>query len=150
MTSSRAAEIRDDLPFEERHVLIYLGLIMDQARDLIQASRTKDHLRPSQFRVIAMVPYNRGITITELADRVGMTKQAIGQFVTALVDSGHLVTEEDPQDRRLRIVRRTQRGDEVTQELAHLLDALEQRWAERVGTRRYEQFRQTMEDIALS
>jgi DNA-binding MarR family transcriptional regulator len=150
MTSSRAAEIRDDLPFEERHVLIYLGLIMDQARELIQASRTKDHLRPSQFRVIAMVPYNRGITITELADRVGMTKQAIGQFVTTLVDSGHLVTEEDPQDRRLRIVRRTRRGDEVTQELAHMLDGLEQRWAERVGAKRYGQFRQTMEEIALS
>jgi DNA-binding MarR family transcriptional regulator len=150
MTSSRAAEIRDDLPFEERHVLIYLGLIMDQARELIQTSRTKDHLRPSQFRVIAMVPYNRGITITELADRVGMTKQAIGQFVTTLVDSGHLVTEEDPQDRRLRIVRRTRRGDEVTQELAHMLDGLEQRWAERVGAKRYGQFRQTMEEIALS
>ncbi|HEX5090440.1 MAG TPA: helix-turn-helix domain-containing protein [Nocardioides sp.] len=149
MTSSRAADI-DDTPFEERHVLLYLGLVMEQCRDLIVASRTRDHLRPSQFRVIAMVPYNRGITITELADRVGMTKQAIGQFVTALVDSGHLVTEEDPRDRRLRIVRRTRRGDEVTQELAHLLDRLEQRWADRVGVRRYSQFRQTLEEIALS
>jgi DNA-binding MarR family transcriptional regulator len=149
MTSSRAAGIGDDLPFEERHVLVYLGLIMDQARDLIQASRTRDHLRPSQFRVIAMVPYNRGITVTELADRVGMTKQAIGQFVTTLVASGHLVTEEDPQDRRLRIVRRTRRGDEVTQELAHLLDGLEQRWAERIGVKRYAEFRRTLEQIAL-
>jgi DNA-binding MarR family transcriptional regulator len=148
MTSTRAADL-DDTPFEERHVLLYLGLVMEQCRDLILESRTRDHLRPSQFRVIAMVPYNRGITITELADRVGMTKQAIGQFVTALVDSGHLVTEEDPQDRRLRIVRRTTRGDEVTQELAHLLDGLERRWADRVGVRRYSQFRQTLEEIGL-
>lgn len=150
MTSSRAAQVRDEMPFEERHILVYLGLIMDQARELIQKSRTKDHLRPSQFRVIAMVPYNSGITITELADRVGMTKQAIGQFVTTLVESGHLVTEEDPQDRRLRIVRRTRRGDEVTQELAHMLDGLEHRWAERVGVTRYAQFRQIMEEIAVS
>lgn len=149
MTSTRAADI-EDTPFEERHVLLYLGLVMEQARDLILRSRTRDHLRPSQFRVIAMVPYNHGITITELADRVGMTKQAIGQFVTALVGSGHLVTEEDPQDRRLRIVRRTRRGDEVTQELAHMLDGLEQRWADRVGVKRYSQFRQTLEEIALS
>src|SRR5262245_52672435 len=149
MTSSRAAQV-DDMPFEERHLMIYLGLVMEQARDLIQASRTRDHLRPSQFRVIAMVPYNRGINITELADRVGMTKQAIGQFVTTLVGSGHLVTEEDPQDRRLRIVRRTRRGDEVTQELAHMLDGLEQRWAEQVGTKRYTEFRKTLEEIALS
>src|SRR3954469_22305707 len=137
MTSRRAADVRDDMPFEERHVLVYLGLIMDQARDLIQASRTRDHLRPSQFRVIAMVPYNRGITITELADRVGMTKQAIGQFVTTLVASGPRVAGKDRQARRPRIVRRTRRGDEVTQELAHLLDGLEQRWAERIGVKRY-------------
>lgn len=149
MTSSRAAQV-DAMPFEERHLMLYLGLVMEQARDLMLASRTKDHLRPSQFRVIAMVPYNRGINITELADRVGMTKQAIGQFVTTLVGSGHLVTEEDPQDRRLRIVRRTRRGDEVTQELAHMLDALEHRWAEQVGMERYAQFRQTLEQIALS
>ena len=131
-------------------MLVYLGLMMDQARDLIQASRTRDHLRPSQFRVIAMVPHNGGITITDLADRVGMTKQAIGQFVTTLVASGHLLTEEDPQDRRLRIVRRTRRGDEVTQELAHMLDGLEQRWAELVGTKRYVEFRRTLEQIAVS
>src|SRR3954464_13408161 len=149
MTSSKAAQLHEDVPFEERHVLVYLGLIMDQARELIQASRTRDHLRPSQFRVIALVPYNRGITVTELADRVGMTKQAIGQFVTTLVASGHLVAEADPQDRRLPIVRRTRRGDEVTQELAHLLDGLEQRWAERIGVKRYAEFRRTLEQIAL-
>jgi DNA-binding MarR family transcriptional regulator len=151
MTSSaRTPHGDDDIPFEERHVLVYLGLIMDQARDLILTSKSRDHLRPSQFRVIAMVPYNRGITITELAERVGMSKQAIGQFVTTLVESGHLVTEEDPKDRRLRVVRRTQRGDEVTQELAVLLERLEQRWADKVGARRYAQFRTTLEELALS
>jgi DNA-binding MarR family transcriptional regulator len=97
-----------------------------------------------------MVPHDGGIMITDLADRVGMTKQAIGQFVTALVHSGHLVTEEDPQDRRRRIVRRTRRGDEVTQELAHMLDGLERRWAERVGLKRYNEWRRTLEEIALS
>ena len=79
-----------------------------------------------------------------------MSKQAIGQFVTTLVESGHLATEEDPKDRRLRVVRRTRRGDEVTQELAVLLERLEQRWADKVGVRRYAQFRTTLEELALS
>jgi DNA-binding MarR family transcriptional regulator len=150
MTKPRRDEVQDDLPFEERHIMVYLGLIMDQTRELVRTRRTSAPLRPSQFRVIAMVPYDRGITITELADRVGMTKQAIGQFVTTLVESGHLRTEEDPNDRRLRVVHRTQRGDEVTQELAKLLEGLEERWAEQVGERRYAQFRRVLEEIALS
>ncbi len=149
MTSS-GTQRRDEPPFEEQHVLIHLGLLMDQARDLILASRTPDRLRPSQFRVIAWVPYDGTITITALAERVGMTKQAVGQFVTTLVESGHLVTEEDPSDRRLRVVRRTQRGDEVTMELAKMLERLEERWAEVVGLKRYQQFRATLEELAVS
>ena len=139
--------VKDD-SVGEPHVLQLLDPVLQHFRDLVAGEDWRG-LRASHFRMMSAVPA-RGITITELADRVGMTKQAIGQFVTTLVDSGHLVTEEDPQDRRLRIVRRTRRGDEVTQELAHMLDGLEQRWAERVGAKRYGQFRQTMEEIALS
>ncbi len=29
-----------------------------------------------------------------------MTKQGVGQFVSRLVESGHLAIEEDPRDRR--------------------------------------------------
>jgi DNA-binding MarR family transcriptional regulator len=142
----------DDYPFEERHVLLYLGLLMGQAREVILARRgMTDELRPSQFRVIAMVPPSGpGISITDLADRVGMTKQGIGQFVNVLVDSGHLVTEVDPRDARRRVVRRTTRGDEATMSLAKLLESLEERWAEAVGMRRYQEFRRTLEELAVS
>ena len=44
--------------------------------------------RPSHHRVIGRVP-PEGITVTDLAERVGMTKQGIGQFVTQLTESGH-------------------------------------------------------------
>ena len=146
MTSSRS--VPDDEHFDERHVLVYLGLLMGQARDLIFAS--KHPLRPSQFRVIAMVPYDAGISMTDLAERVGMTKQGVGQFVSRLVESGQLAIEEDPRDRRRRVVTRTRRGNEVTAELAWMLERLEEKWAKQVGERRYAQFRRTLEDIALS
>ncbi len=137
----------DDQHVDERDVVVYLGLLMSQARDLILASRHP--LRPSQFRVISMVPYDAGVSMTDLAERVGMTKQGVGQFVSGLVESGHLAIEEDPDDRRRRVVTRTQRGNEVTAELAWMLEGLEETWAKQVGERRYAQFRRTLEEIAL-
>ena len=51
-----------------------------------------------------------GVSITELAERVGMTKQGCGQFVSQLTDEGYLTQAADPRDRRARVVRRTAAG----------------------------------------
>ncbi|HPU40281.1 MAG TPA: helix-turn-helix domain-containing protein, partial [Microthrixaceae bacterium] len=79
---------------DERHVLQALGQLMDDARQFLLRD-SEFHLRPSQLRVISSVAADRGITITELADRVGMTKQGIGQFVTQLTQDGFLTTSTD-------------------------------------------------------
>lgn len=131
---------------DERHVLQVLGLLLEEARQLL-LREGEDGLRPSQFRVIDSVPADGGTTVTELAERVGMTKQGIGQFVTQLTQGGYLVTESDPDDRRVRIVRRTRLGDEATHRLALMLQGLEDDWAERVGKRRYRDFRAVLDEI---
>jgi DNA-binding MarR family transcriptional regulator len=97
--------------------------------------------------VIGHVPAE-GITVTELAERVGMTKQGIGQFVTQLTESGYLSVTRDDEDRRIRVVRRTGLGDAAVRRLGDLLEGLEASWANRVGTARYEQWRRTLEEIA--
>lgn len=127
------------------HVMAALGQLLDDARrELIR----QDGLRPSHYRVIASVPRTESINVTELADRVGMTKQAIGQFVTALTSAGYLITEADPGDRRVRRVRRTPLADQAEQELDSLLSGLEERWAARVGPQRYRQFRNVLDELA--
>jgi DNA-binding MarR family transcriptional regulator len=128
------------------HVMIALGNLMTETREhlLAQADST---LRPSQHRVIGHVP-PEGVTITELAERVGMTKQGIGQFVQQLTSSGHLRTTAHPHDRRLRVVHRTRKGDASALRLSALLSELEESWAERVGRARYREFRAALDDIA--
>src|SRR6476646_3367803 len=132
---------------DERHLIKVLGLLFEQARQVILGDGP-DGLRPSQFRVIDAVPPDRGITVSELAERVGMTKQGIGQFVTQLTQAGYLVTEASAEDRRMRIVRRTRLGSETTQRLAGSLRELEHQWAARVGQRRYREFRAVLDEIA--
>jgi DNA-binding MarR family transcriptional regulator len=134
---------------EDWHVMKALGLLLEEARQLTLRDGP-DGLRPSQFRVIDSVPPDAGITVTELAERVGMTKQGIGQFVTQLTERGYLVTETSPDDRRVRIVRRTPLGQEATHHLAVMLTTLEESWAERVGARRYRVFRKVLDEIATT
>lgn len=128
------------------HVMLALGNLMAESREHLLA-RAGSELRPSHHRVIGHVP-PEGITVTELAERVGMTKQGIGQFVQQLTDSGHLRMLPDPQDKRRRIIRRTRKGQASVRRLATALAALEAEWAERVGAARYRQFRSVLDQLA--
>jgi DNA-binding MarR family transcriptional regulator len=130
------------------HVMNALGRLLAESRDLVLAEG-EPGLRPSHHRVIGHVPAE-GITVTELAQRVGMTKQGIGQFVSQLTRSGHLRITTDPDDRRVRVVRRTAKGEASVQRLATLLGRLEQTWASRVGPDRYREFRALLDQLAGS
>ncbi len=127
--------------------MMALGSLMEQVRHAI-VTDGEDGLRPSHFRVIGSVPPDSGINVTELAERVGMTKQGIGQFVTQLTRDGYLVSESDPLDRRVRIVRRTRLGNDATHRLALVLQGLEEEWARHVGKQRYRAFRVLLDEIA--
>jgi DNA-binding MarR family transcriptional regulator len=130
----------------EPHVMNALGSLMAESRLLVLAEGERG-LRPSHHRVLGHVP-PEGVTVTDLAERVGMTKQGIGQFVTQLTESGHLTVSPDPEDRRIRVVRRTAKGNAAVRRLSELLDDLEATWANRVGTRRYHEFRAILDELA--
>lgn len=103
-------------------------------------------LRSSQLRLLSLVP-PEGMRVTDLAARVGMTKQALGEFASVLEERGLLESTGDPADRRVRRIRPTAKGVEV----AHLSDqairAMEARWRERIGPDRWDAMKQTLLDI---
>ncbi|MFE2997148.1 MarR family winged helix-turn-helix transcriptional regulator [Nocardia sp. NPDC059246] len=55
-----------------------------------------------------------GTRSSVLADRAGMTKQAMGELIRHLERHGYVETVPDPADRRARLVRLTPRGWAVT------------------------------------
>src|SRR4051812_47340322 len=122
-------------PEEEVHVPLLMGLLFREVRD-VYAGEDWGGLRQSHFRVISSVP-PAGISVTDLAERVGMTKQGCGQFVTALAGSGHLQVHQDRADRRVRLVRRTPKGRRLIAQVTARTLEVEQQWAARVGQRRY-------------
>ena len=133
---------------DDDHVAVLMGRVFDALRAAMPAEEW-DGLRQSHLRVLTSVPLE-GISITDLGERVRMTKQGCGQFVGRLEGTGHLRVDPDPADRRVRRVSRTPRGDRaVADATAHILD-LERQWAEQVGERRYRTFRAVLGELAAN
>ena len=128
------------------HVAMLLGELLGTTRSAFHEHEWGG-LRPSHVRVLSAVP-EVGCTVTELAGRVGMTKQGCGQFVTALVENGQLAEGRAVDDRRVRLVTRTPAGDATLIRFSAVMAGLEQRWRDAVGQQRYAAFRAVLEELA--
>jgi DNA-binding MarR family transcriptional regulator len=135
------------IPQEEWQVPLLMGLLFREVSETFAAEDWKG-LRQSHFRVISGVQEG-GISVTELAERLGMTKQGCGQFVTQLEARGHLRTDADPDDRRVRRVHRTPKGQRTIAAVTARILEIEGEWSEIVGDRRYRTFRKVLEELAL-
>lgn len=105
-------------------------------------------VRVPHLAALAHIPRGDGIRMTELAERMQVTKGAATQLVTHLERHGYLQRIRHPSDGRGVIVRPTtaaERGYELAR--TRLAD-LETAWRRRVGTRRWDTFRTVLDEIA--
>jgi DNA-binding MarR family transcriptional regulator len=145
MTSVKALSAPAVPAAGEPHVAVLVGVLMQEIRDRF-AAEDWGPLRQSHFRLLSNVP-REGIRITDLGERLRMTKQASGQFVSALVDTGHLEVCPDPHDARVRVVVRTALGDETVKAFNARILRMERKWAKAVGPERYAEFRRVLQDL---
>ncbi|HEY5820963.1 MAG TPA: MarR family winged helix-turn-helix transcriptional regulator [Propionibacteriaceae bacterium] len=118
------------------HVFSALDLAMrtlrDEVTDEMAPQARLAGLRSSQLRLLSLVP-TEGMRVTDLAARVGMTKQALGEFASELEARGLLQRAGDPADRRVRNLIPTAEGLEVAALNDQAIRAVESRWRERLG-----------------
>lgn len=103
-------------------------------------------LRPSHLRLLSLTPPT-GMRLTDLAARVGMTKQALGEFVTTLQGACLVEVAVGERDRRVRLVRPTPAGQELQRVVESAIDGIERRWAAEVGPQRWATFREVLRQI---
>jgi DNA-binding MarR family transcriptional regulator len=89
-----------------------------------------------------------GMRLTELAERAGMTKQAVGEAVSDLERLGYAERVADPSDGRAKIIRLTEKGSAAQRAGFAIIADLEAVWTERFGAERVEQMRSLLIDIA--
>lgn len=103
-----------------------LGAVPDGVRREIET------LRSSQLRLLSLTPV-AGIRGSELAEQVGMTKQALSEFAQVLVGRGLLDAVPDPADGRARLLRPTALGSAVAQHTREVVEGIERAWRDDVG-----------------
>jgi DNA-binding MarR family transcriptional regulator len=83
--------------------------------------------------VLANIDIEGGTRATVLAERAGVTKQAIGQVIDDLERRGFVTRTEDPDDRRARLIKLRASGRRVIASARDVIQAIEARVLEDVG-----------------
>ncbi|MFF3978177.1 MarR family winged helix-turn-helix transcriptional regulator [Streptomyces sp. NPDC001828] len=87
---------------------------------------------PTQAQLFAVLD-DGGTTVSELARRMGVTRQTAHQAVHGLVDAGLLAQVPDPGSARRRLIRRTPDGERAHGRATEILERLEGHLAARIG-----------------
>ena len=90
-----------------------------------------------------------GSRLTELAERVGVTKQSMGEIIDVLEQRGYVERVPDPTDGRAILIRRTPRGWEVNRIARQVVEQVQQEWAQALGQERFTYLLDTLRQLAL-
>jgi DNA-binding MarR family transcriptional regulator len=148
MTSVNGLSRNIDTEIAGLHVAALLGLVLRRLRlEILEDSEAAfPGLRVSHFRLLELIPAD-GARITDLAEAAGMTKQGLGQHVDYLQGLGFTESERLQDDRRVRMVRRTAKGNEAVDFSRRAIARVERTWVEQLGAERYAALREALLDL---
>ena len=113
------------------------------ARASAGAGAAGARMRPAHTALLPHLDFE-GIRLTDLAARVGVTKQAVGQLVDDLAVLGVVERLEDPTDKRAKRIRFSRRGYAALMHGLGVLRDLEAALASKVGPRRMRELHETL------
>ena len=104
-------------------------------------------LRPAHgFAFARIAPY--GATVREIADHLGVTKQAASQLVDELVHKGYVARRPHPTDARARLIVLTDRGWACTRAAEQAAAEMIRSWASVLGEPRVAQLGADLSRVA--
>jgi len=131
-----------------------LPALLDQVKEMAVAElheRLSEEgfaeIRPGHGCVFRFIEPD-GSRLTDIADRAGLTKQAVGEVVSDLEALGHVERRSCPDDGRAKIIHLTDSGREAVAAAERIFADIERRWAEDVGERRMASLRATLTALA--
>jgi DNA-binding MarR family transcriptional regulator len=126
-----------------------LGVVWQWVRDQLYAgviAAGYDDLNAAHV-ALWRYPGLEGLRPSQLADRVGITKQSVNDLLGHLEAHGYLLRVPDPADRRARVIRLTSRGRRLEQTIYTEAEAAQQRIAQILGPRRFAQLHSSIEQL---
>lgn len=117
------------------------GLLASASRLLVEEVQQHlrahgfDDVRPAHGYAFSRLSFG-GATGVELAEHLGITKQAVNQMVDHLEGRGYVTRQPDPRDGRARLVVLTDRGRACVHAAGQALDDVARRWTGELGDQR--------------
>jgi DNA-binding MarR family transcriptional regulator len=102
-----------------------------------------DELRLPHIAVLQF-PGPDGVRPGVLAERAGMSKQAMNQLLGSLEGFGYLVRAPAPDGRGTRVVRLTGRGRAAYAKIIDILRDIEREWSAGLGPQRFAQLKELL------
>ena len=140
--SSPAAE---SLPMKTEDMLI--GALLRVPAQAIQRRLIKelnasgfDELRLAHMAVLQF-PGPDGVRPVALAERAGMSKQAMNQLLRSLEGFGYIVRSDVPDGGIARQIRFTERGHAAFWKMVEILREIEREWSIELGQERFAQLK---------
>lgn len=100
-------------------------------------------LSPSQMQVLKILCL-RGMRSTELAQRLGITKQAVGQLIHELERQDLVSRVLDPDDARAKLVKYTPKGYQLVAELIDMNLQFEKSLKKKLGKKTFLRFKEVL------
>src|SRR6059058_5911174 len=92
-------------------------------------------------------PGPQGARPSELATRLGMSKQALNYLLGSLERAGYLERQPHPDDSRSRRIALTPRGLSAVKVIRDAVAELETSWTELLGAKRFAQLRKMLQEL---
>src|SRR5262245_34966969 len=79
-----------------------------------------------------------------LAERAGMSKQAMNQLLRSLEGFGYVARSADPDEGRARMVRLTKRGHAAYAKIHEILREVEREWSDELGQKHFSELKELL------
>lgn len=93
---------------------------------------------------VLQFPGPDGVRPGTLAERAGVSKQAMNQLLRSLEHAGYIVRSDAPGQRRARLIHLTRRGRAAYSRIHDILRQIEREWSEELGPRSFAQLKQLL------
>ena len=93
---------------------------------------------------VLQFPGPDGVRPSILAERAGMSKQAMNQLLRSLEGLGYIVQSDVPDHRRARLVRFTKRGKAAYSKIHDILRDIEREWSTELGPKQFAQLKELL------
>jgi len=105
-----------------------------------------DELRMPHMAVLQF-PGPDGVRPGMLAERAGMSKQAMNQLLRSLEGLGYIVRSDAPDQGRTRIIHFTKRGRDAYSKIHAILHDIEREWRAELGPKRFAQLKELLSRV---